>query len=449
MIKKIMRSTSDRVAGQVKTRFICRSASAGLLALGMVFANARSLEAAPELPPDDDWTFTVKPYAWAAGIKGKAGVGDVTADMDVSFNDLLNAMKIAGMLDLEARKARWGVLVDGIYMKLSSDVKTPGPFFNVITPTVKMSVLDMALAYRVVEGDRGWLDLLLGGRYIDLSAKLDMTPDYAAVDQISSTVIDEVTKTVIGQVEDVANRKAGQIAGELATVRGDVGAAASEKIRDELQIRASDTADLVNQKIDEIMDKVASIPPRKLDQIKAMIQEKLAGVTDAQREALADAVEQKINAQGDAIKGKAAAIQQEISNAAEEKRNELRNNASAKAQHAVDAAEKQLADAITQGMTAAANADLEMSREWVDPYVGARGRLNLTQRTFLGARADIGGFNVGSKLTWQVFGGIGVQVTDRVEVEAGYRRLAIDYDRDNLLMDVAFSGAVVGLGVKF
>ena len=405
---------------------------------------------------DSGWQFMLSPYGWVASLKGTVGIADVRTDVDVPFSDILKKLELAGMLRGEVRKNRWGLLVDGIYMKLYADMQTPGPFFNTISPTIEMSVLDMALAYRVVEGDRGWVDLLVGARYIDISGKLDMQPNYAGVDGISRTVLDTVTQTVGAQVQQAAGAKAGQIANELASVVGDVGAAAKQKIQSEVQIKATDTAVLINQKIDQIMDQVASIPPRKLDQIKKVIQSKLDSITEAQREALADAAQQKINAAANTInatvntaKGKAQAIQQQILNAVAEKAAALQQTASAKAQQAYNKALQDLSTAITQGMTTLATANVEASRDWVDPYVGMRARLNLTQRFYLGARGDIGGFGVGSDLTWQLFGGAGVHLSKSIDLEAGYRYLTFDYNKDNLLLNVAFSGFIVGATVNF
>jgi opacity protein-like surface antigen len=62
--------------------------------------------------------------------------------------------------------------------------------------------------------------------------------------------------------------------------------------------------------------------------------------------------------------------------------------------------------------------------------------------------ADIGGFGVGSDLTWQLFGGVGYQCTRNVEVEAGWRYLAIDYDDDGMVFDATVSGLILGLGFK-
>lgn len=172
-------------------------------------------------------------------------------------------------------------------MKISDNAETPGPFFNTIDTTVENGAVDLALAYRIVDRERGWMDLLAGARYMYLSCELDMNPDYEAVDEISSTVMDQVVNTVLGQVEDGLDSKSGQIENELASVKNDLGEAARAEISDQLQIRLDETTEQVNQKIDEIKEK---------------IQEKLDSITDAQREAIAEAVKEQLDSRGEDIK---------------------------------------------------------------------------------------------------------------------------------------------------
>ncbi len=96
---------------------------------------------------------------------------------------------------------------------------------------------------------------------------------------------------------------------------------------------------------------------------------------------------------------------------------------------------------------------VEKSRNWVDPVVGVvlrtpgRGRLHGT------LVADVGGFGIGSELTWQVFPTVGVQVSKRVSIEAGYRWLDVDYETgegaEPFEYDMLYEGPVVGLTFRF
>jgi gas vesicle protein len=274
-----------------------------------------------------------------------------------------------------------------------------------------------------------------------------MNPDYGAVDAISRALVDQAVTAVRDEFEDEVKRKAGGLSEDLAGLAGEVGSAARDKIRNALQLCVDGSADQVRQRVDEIMEKIDNIPPRKLEDLKNLIQEKLDGITDAQRNAFADAVKARLDDRGDEITGNAAAIKQEIRLAAEESIRELKVNASGKVRNALTKAERQLAAAIEAGMDKAAAADVEEEWDWVDPYVGVRGRINLPKRMFVGGRADVGGFGVGSDLMVQLFGGVGVRLTRNVDLEAGWRYLSVDYDKDGFLWDTEYSGVGIGVAI--
>ena len=91
--------------------------------------------------------------------------------------------------------------------------------------------------------------------------------------------------------------------------------------------------------------------------------------------------------------------------------------------------------------------DVEGSRNWVDPIVGARGTATLSPRTFITGEFDAGGFGVGSDFTGQVFGGVGFQVKPRVALIGGYRYLRVDYVNEGFIYRTSLSG--ITLGAKF
>ena len=83
------------------------------------------------------------------------------------------------------------------------------------------------------------------------------------------------------------------------------------------------------------------------------------------------------------------------------------------------------------------------SRQWVDGVAGLRGGTALSRRIFVSGKADLGGG--GSKLTYQLFGGVGIRVGDRISLLGGYRYLHVNYDRDNFLFDMSLAGPIFGV----
>ncbi|HEX6884858.1 MAG TPA: hypothetical protein VF530_15895 [Planctomycetota bacterium] len=89
-------------------------------------------------------------------------------------------------------------------------------------------------------------------------------------------------------------------------------------------------------------------------------------------------------------------------------------------------------------------ADSDASEAWIDPWVGAAGEVELAERWTLRTWADIGGFGIGSDLTWQVaalagWGG------ERWRIELGYRALAVAFDDDDLDTELLAHGPILGV----
>ncbi len=94
--------------------------------------------------------------------------------------------------------------------------------------------------------------------------------------------------------------------------------------------------------------------------------------------------------------------------------------------------------------------------DWVDPFVGLRVRHELAPGRELQFLGDIGGFGVGSDLTWQLFAGYNFDFSvwqSTLHGLVGYRALAVDYSQDNgsnkNSVDLILHGPVVGLSVRW
>jgi hypothetical protein len=89
------------------------------------------------------------------------------------------------------------------------------------------------------------------------------------------------------------------------------------------------------------------------------------------------------------------------------------------------------------------------SKTWVDPVIGARFQQELSDRFFIRALADIGGFGVSSDLTWQALAALGYHISDAASVAIGYRGLGTDYEDGDFGYDVISHGVLLGFEYKF
>ena len=89
---------------------------------------------------------------------------------------------------------------------------------------------------------------------------------------------------------------------------------------------------------------------------------------------------------------------------------------------------------------------------WVDPVVGVRWNWQATDRWALSARGDIGGFGVGSDLSWQALATASWQPNDRFSVTGGLRAMDVNYDAggsDKFILNVRIWGPLLGFSVRW
>lgn len=110
------------------------------------------------------------------------------------------------------------------------------------------------------------------------------------------------------------------------------------------------------------------------------------------------------------------------------------------------------ADVSVAGVNASKSAD------WTDPFVGLRLNADLSERWNLVAEADVGGFDVGSKLSVnaQAYLGYRTEMFGQPTIlRAGYRLLYQDYESDDFTgtnkfrWDVNQHGPVIGFSMLF
>jgi hypothetical protein len=89
--------------------------------------------------------------------------------------------------------------------------------------------------------------------------------------------------------------------------------------------------------------------------------------------------------------------------------------------------------------------DSTARESWIDPWIGARGRIALGEQWSLRLRGDVGGFGVGSEFTWQALAVLGWSFADSWQLDLGYRAIDIDYEGDDLEFDGVIYGPLLGL----
>lgn len=104
-------------------------------------------------------------------------------------------------------------------------------------------------------------------------------------------------------------------------------------------------------------------------------------------------------------------------------------------------------------LTPGASKNLDDNEEWIEPFIGMRGSIELGQGWSMIGRGDIGGFGVDhSQFSWQAIGAIMYSWdfdTWSMSLLAGYRALRQDYTNGGFQWDMIVHGPILGLQFRF
>jgi hypothetical protein len=140
--------------------------------------------ARPATAEDSDraeaWRFHLTPYVWLAGVSGTVELPRREAEFGADFGDVLSNLSIGAMGTFEARRGRFGVLVDALYLELEQDVTTPrGIAFGGGETRLTAAEFAALGLYRAIEQPGGSLDLGAGLRAWQLDAKVTLNSGLA------------------------------------------------------------------------------------------------------------------------------------------------------------------------------------------------------------------------------------------------------------------------------
>jgi hypothetical protein len=372
-------------------------------------------------PPASGWEFRVEPYGWLTGLEGRTGFGPFVTDIDQSFSDIFDNLEMAAALQLEARNGRFGIIADGFYAELGGSGSTPGPVYDTVETELTQFIGELAVAWRIYERPNGFVDVYAGMRYNDLSLDFKGELDPAGIQSLSERASDRIVSGI--------EEKAASIVGPQVDAFKSATAAGRTAIEE--QLTAAIEAEAEGRVKKDLKRQLVRIRRDEGFDRRDIATNQIARAVKTQRFALARTTAQlevaRLRASVDAsLQGKVT-----------------------QAQSRVDQAEKKLSAAINDQLTSRFPTETSADKNWVDPIIGVRAQWNFNDKWFLAGKSDIGGFGVGSDLTWTVQATAGYQFTDTISAEIGYRYMDTDYQDGAFIYDIAESGIYTGLSFRF
>jgi hypothetical protein len=184
------------------------------VALGVLVASAGSgrVAAQPATTPATPWTFSLTPYFWAPSVEATLEYnlavlpGDAQrADVSIDAGDVLGKLNFGAMLAGEARRGRFAIITDLIYLDLGDEKSAalPADYGQPQATIDARSTLEgflwgLAGSYTLVEGGWGRVDATAGFRLFVLESRTDIRLNVApgaAIDrrlEQTATLLDAV-----------------------------------------------------------------------------------------------------------------------------------------------------------------------------------------------------------------------------------------------------------------
>ena len=160
---------------------------------------------------DDAWQYQAAIYLWVPTIGGETSfpAGSGGSSINITGEDVLNALDMAFMGNLSAKNGKWGLWTDLVYGDFSADKSGSRDFTIGNTPIpgnvnanlkyeLTTWIWTVAGTYELVKKQNYTLDLLAGARYLDVSQTLDWTinGDISALPPVSRDGSAEVSSTL-------------------------------------------------------------------------------------------------------------------------------------------------------------------------------------------------------------------------------------------------------------
>src|SRR5262245_5040268 len=151
-----------------------------VLGLGAFAAAPVAADTPAAAADDDNWHFFVAPWFWTAGTSGTVSVrGVAEVPLEMSFGDVLDNFDFGLQAHFEARRRRFGLGTDLLYLNLGVPVAEGQPVLDRLDLKVdlRQTILEGFGFYRVARGgsrpsNPAYADVLVGLRYFSARTRL-------------------------------------------------------------------------------------------------------------------------------------------------------------------------------------------------------------------------------------------------------------------------------------
>lgn len=141
----------------------------------LVFALLMVGEACAQEKSSNQWEYDFLVYLWVTTIQGTTVTGD---DIVVNFDTIIKNLDFAAMGTFSARKNKFSMISDVIYLNLGNTLKTDGevlgrPVSSELDLGLSSWIINFGAGYNLIDDGKNQFDVIAGVRFIDFNLDLD------------------------------------------------------------------------------------------------------------------------------------------------------------------------------------------------------------------------------------------------------------------------------------
>jgi hypothetical protein len=174
----------------------------------------------PSVNTTEPWQISVGGPGWLAGVSGHTGFRGVSPYVNVGVKQILDHVNAIASLSGEVRRGRFGALGDFLYLNGQAGSPESSGLVSKLDLGFQQFIGEFFGSYRVIEGPRGWLDLLAGFRYIYLGEQVGLQANNMAIEAASTKLVDQFAQQLATPGSDLRTLIERNIVDQLTALDG-------------------------------------------------------------------------------------------------------------------------------------------------------------------------------------------------------------------------------------
>jgi len=176
------------------------------------------IEQSPEKPAEP-WEIRVGGPGWLANASGFTGFHGVNPYVSVGVGQLLKHLNVVFASLAEVRKGRFGLRGGFLYLDGQAGVSGQG-LVSRVGLNAQEFIGELFGSYRLIQGPRGWLDLLAGFRFTYLGQQTGLNANEPAIEVASTNLVNGLAQQLATRRTDLVTLIQQHILDRLTSLEG-------------------------------------------------------------------------------------------------------------------------------------------------------------------------------------------------------------------------------------